>query len=151
MRLVAKTESEAETRALGQRIGARLQAGDVVTLSGPLGAGKTVLAQGLAAGMGVEEPVSSPTFALIHEYRGRLPVWHVDAYRLGSAAEGYEIGLTELFGAGGVVLMEWPERVAGLLPPDRLAIELIPRLEDQRELRLTVHGCASPTVLAGIG
>ena len=76
--------SAAETRRLGERLGRRLGPGDVVTLSGDLGAGKTALSQGIGAGLEVSEPVSSPTFALVHEYAGRVPVWHLDVYRLRS-------------------------------------------------------------------
>src|SRR5262249_49915787 len=103
---------------------ATLRAGDVVCLSGPLGAGKTTLAQGIAEGLGVTEPVSSPTFTLVQEYEGRLPVFHLDVYRLRSLDELWDLSYEDLRADGGVMLIEWPERIAPALPPDRLEIRI---------------------------
>src|SRR5262249_26031582 len=123
-RMKLRVETEEEMRALGQRLAARLGAGDAVCLSGPLGAGKTTLAQGIAQGLGVTEPVSSPTFTLVQEYAGRLPVFHLDGYRLRSLDELWDLSYEDLQAAGGVMLIEWPERLTPVLPPDRLEIRI---------------------------
>jgi tRNA threonylcarbamoyladenosine biosynthesis protein TsaE len=111
------THSEQETRAVAQQLATTLKAGDVVLLSGNLGAGKTAFVRGLAAGLGIDpEEVSSPTFTLIHEYRGgRLTLYHVDLYRLDEAATT-ELGLEEMGVADGVLAIEWPERLSHSMP-----------------------------------
>ncbi len=108
-----------ETRALGQQFAAFFAPGDVVALSGELGSGKTCFVQGVVEGLGGKrDDVSSPTFTIAHEYDARIPVYHMDLYRLASLAEARAAGLMEYFErADGVCLVEWPERVAGLLPP----------------------------------
>jgi tRNA threonylcarbamoyladenosine biosynthesis protein TsaE len=115
---------EAATRALGQRLGERLDGPLAIALSGPLGAGKTTFVHGLAAALGITGPVPSPTFVLCREYDGRLPLAHVDAYRLAAAEDAYAIGLDELLGGAGVTVVEWAERVAELMPPETLWITL---------------------------
>ena len=107
------TKSEEETQAVARQLATTLRAGDVVLLSGNLGAGKTAFARGLAEGLGIDPgEVSSPTFTLIHEYRGgRLTLYHVDLYRLDSAATG-DLGLEEMGVADGVLAIEWPERLS---------------------------------------
>ena len=130
-----------ETRALGEKLGRRLEAGDLVTLSGELGAGKTALAQGIAAGLEVVEPVSSPTFALVHEYAGRVPVWHLDVYRLRSLDELVDLSWQDLLAGNGVLLVEWPERIAPALPPERL--EVLLEHVDEHSRRLTLTGCGA--------
>jgi tRNA threonylcarbamoyladenosine biosynthesis protein TsaE len=137
-----RTGSAAETRAFGERIGRQLRAGDVVTLSGELGSGKTVLAQGIAAGLGVDEPVTSPTFALVHEYRGRLPVWHLDLYRLSAPQERIDLSWDDLLAGGGVLLIEWPERITAALPPERLDAALRDTGDDTREITLLPRGAS---------
>jgi tRNA threonylcarbamoyladenosine biosynthesis protein TsaE len=137
--LKLRVETEAEMRALGERIGAELQSGDVVCLSGPLGAGKTTLAQGIAAGLGVTEPVSSPTFTLVQAYAGRVPVYHLDVYRLRSLDELWDLSFDDLRAAPGVMLIEWPERIAPALPPDRLEIEIAPA-GDARDVTVQGYG-----------
>jgi tRNA threonylcarbamoyladenosine biosynthesis protein TsaE len=102
----------------------RLAAGSVVVLEGPLGAGKTTLAQGIASGLGVTDPVTSPTFALVHEYQGRLPVFHMDLYRLGSEEEFDLIGGWEYFSRGGVCLIEWAGRLGEALDLPRWILTL---------------------------
>src|SRR6059058_3660211 len=104
------TSSAQETDATGERLGATLGAGDVVALSGELGAGKTVFVQGLVRALGVTTGATSPTFVIVNEYRGRLPVHHVDAYRTESLAELMDVGLLELMGGDGVTLLEWADR-----------------------------------------
>jgi tRNA threonylcarbamoyladenosine biosynthesis protein TsaE len=112
-----RLEDAEATRALGREIAARLAPGDVLALSGDLGAGKTTLTQGLADGLGIAADVLSPTFALMSEYRsGRVPLLHVDAYRLNGAAEAEHLGLDEYLENGWALVVEWPENIAGALP-----------------------------------
>lgn len=113
-RLVSATPEE--TAAAGERLAATLGPGDVVALTGALGAGKTCFVQGLARGLGVATVATSPTFVLINEYRGRLPVHHVDAYRTSSLTELLDLGLLEIFDADGVTLVEWADKLLPLLP-----------------------------------
>ncbi len=122
--IVRLTSTDAEmTRALGSALACELESGDVVVLSGDLGTGKTVFAQGVAAGLGVTERVVSPTFAIAREYAGRLPLHHLDVYRLDHVQEAIDLGLDELF-EDAVTLIEWGEGVRDLLPADRLEVEL---------------------------
>jgi tRNA threonylcarbamoyladenosine biosynthesis protein TsaE len=113
-----------ETRALGEGLGRTLlRAGDVVVLSGELGTGKTAFAQGVARGLGVTEPVVSPTFTIVREYVGRLPLAHVDVYRLDRLQELHDIGFDELLDEG-VTLVEWGDVAATALPAERLEVRL---------------------------
>ena len=135
-----RSTSAARTRAFGAAIASQLHAGDVVVLTGDLGTGKTVLAQGVAAGLGVQEPVVSPTFTLVREYAGRLPVHHLDVYRLDHVQEAIDLGLEELLDDG-VVLVEWGEGVRELLPADRLEVTLAllpPAVADDDTRRIDV-------------
>lgn len=112
-----ETNSAAETQALAARLAAELPDGAVVCLHGDLGAGKTCFVQGLAKALGVRRPVGSPTFTLINEYKGRRALAHVDLYRVRGAGDAFGLGLEDyLFRFGGVVAIEWAERVAELLP-----------------------------------
>ena len=126
---VYETNSPEETFALGERFGRAARAGEVYTLNGELGAGKTVFTQGFAKGLGITETVNSPTFTILQVYEdGRLPLYHFDAYRIEDADEADEIGCDEFFGGSGVCIVEWAERIAELLPADRreLVIEKNP-------------------------
>ena len=117
--------SAEETRALGRRLGELLRPGDIVTLEGPYGAGKTTLVQGVAEGLGIGQPVTSPSFALVNEYLdGRVPLFHLDLYRLGGALEALELDLDAYLARGGALAVEWPEAALELLPDDRLALRL---------------------------
>jgi len=113
-----------ETQLWGRMLGAALRAGDVIALIGDLGAGKTTLTQALARGMQISEPVTSPTFALAQEYPGRVPLFHFDPYRLESAEAFAEIGFEEYFERGGVIVVEWADKIAPLLPEARLTLML---------------------------
>jgi len=110
------TASADETRALAARLAPHLQAGDVVVLVGDLGSGKTTFAQGVARGLGVEGPVTSPSFTLVQQYEGRLPVAHVDVYRLDRIQELHDLGFEELVDGAGVTLVEWGDAVAQAMP-----------------------------------
>jgi tRNA threonylcarbamoyladenosine biosynthesis protein TsaE len=140
------TQTEEETRAVGEALGRRLGPGDVVCLEGPLGAGKTTLAQGIARGLEVEDVVNSPTFTLVQEYAGRLPIFHLDVYRLGGPEEAADLAIPEMIAAGGVLMIEWPERIGPLLPADRLTIHLQPD-GDARRLTAAAHGPRAASVL----
>jgi tRNA threonylcarbamoyladenosine biosynthesis protein TsaE len=136
------TRGDEETAALGRELGTTLQPGDVVLLGGELGAGKTVLARGIAEGLGVPpSDVSSPTFALIHEYRGRLRVFHVDLYRLHAAQEIEDLGLDEL-AASGVVIVEWPEKLPRAVP-GAILVRIEDAGGDEREIRISERSQAA--------
>jgi tRNA threonylcarbamoyladenosine biosynthesis protein TsaE len=113
------SRSPEETQAVGEQLGARLTAGAVVACTGELGAGKTCFLQGLARGLGVTADVTSPTFVLINQYRGRLPVYHLDAYRTGSLTELVDLGLEEMLHGDGVTVVEWADKLLPLLPAAR--------------------------------
>ena len=132
--------SPAETHHFGEALGRLLQPGDLVTLSGELGAGKTALAQGIGAGLGVTEPVSSPTFALVHEYQGRMTVWHLDVYRVRSLDELIDLSWQDLLRGAGVVIVEWPERISEALPAERLDIVMEHVDESTRRIRVAPLG-----------
>ena len=117
MEKVIETNSAEETFALGKEIGESARPGDVITLNGDLGVGKTVFTQGVAAGLGITGPVSSPTFTIVQIYeQGRLPLYHYDVYRLGDVEEMEEIGYEDAFYGQGVTLVEWASRIEEILP-----------------------------------
>lgn len=134
--LTVVSQSPEETQALARRLAARLGPGDVVACYGELGSGKTCFIQGLAEGLGVEGPVTSPTFILIGEYQGRLPVYHIDLYRLDSFEEILALGVEECLYGRGVTLIEWAEKLEPLLPPHAIRVRLQGLGEEPREIRL---------------
>ena len=138
---VFHTASEEQTIALGERLAASLPRGAVVLLIGNLGAGKTTLAKGIVKGLGAALPddVSSPTFTLIHEYGAPVAVYHVDLYRIDSAADAATLGLDDLFEGGKIVLIEWGERFPQLMPPEHIEIRLRTLDDDQREIIVSDH------------
>jgi tRNA threonylcarbamoyladenosine biosynthesis protein TsaE len=120
------SNSPAATLALGKRVGERLTPGAFIALTGELGCGKTLLTRGICDGLGVPlRQVCSPTFMLVNEYRGRLPVFHMDLYRLSGIDDGFEIGIMDYFAraVSGVIIIEWAEKISSVLPPDILKIE----------------------------
>jgi len=144
MKVVSR--SAQETQALGERLGARLGTGDVVACVGPLGAGKTCFLQGLARGLGVMTDVTSPTFVLVNQYRGRLPVYHVDAYRTGSLTELVDLGLEEMLHGEGVTVVEWADKLLPLLPPRTVTVTIAGLGDEPRQIEL-----AGPAeILAGV-
>ena len=139
------SESPEMTRALGRRIGRVLQPGDCIALAGPLGAGKTELVKGIAAGAEVPPGVTinSPTFVIVNEYPGRVYLHHVDAYRLGGTEELAAIGFVEMLQSGGAVIVEWADRVEALMPAGRLTICMEHAGERARRLTFQASGPAS--------
>jgi tRNA threonylcarbamoyladenosine biosynthesis protein TsaE len=128
-REVIRTASAEATRALGRRLGELLRPGDLVTLAGPFGAGKTTLVQGIGDGLGIVDHLTSPSFTLVNEYLpaesgARLPFFHFDLYRLEGAAAALDLGLDDYFDRRGAIAIEWPEAAAPALPVDRLDLEL---------------------------
>jgi tRNA threonylcarbamoyladenosine biosynthesis protein TsaE len=122
--IVATTASVEETRLLGEALAALAGPGDVVVLAGDLGAGKTAFVQGFGRGLGVQERITSPTFTLVHVYDGTLAIHHLDVYRLEHLSEASDLGLAEMLDDGGVVLIEWGDAIARLLPHDHLDVRL---------------------------
>ena len=136
-----RTNSAEETRKLGEKLAEELRAGDVILLEGPLGAGKSELARGVARGLDVRETVTSPSFTILNVYdSGRVPLYHFDWYRLESAEELFEMGMEEYLGGDGIALVEWPGRCPEALPADFLMIEVLPGEGNERTLRTVRHG-----------
>jgi tRNA threonylcarbamoyladenosine biosynthesis protein TsaE len=131
-----ETHSADETRAFGAHLSSAARAGDRIALVGPLGAGKTQLAKGFAAGLGVEEVVNSPSFTLMAEYHGRLALFHQDLYRLAGAEEALAGGMLDERQAEGVTLTEWADRLPTEIDPERLTIRLVLLGGDGRRLQL---------------
>jgi tRNA threonylcarbamoyladenosine biosynthesis protein TsaE len=144
-RLEFTSHSPEQTARLGMRLGEMAQPGDVIALSGALGAGKTAFAIGFGAGWDAQEPVNSPTFVFVHEHHrpaDEVRLYHVDCYRLNSFADAESVGLSDIVAAGGVLLLEWPERVENLLPVERLWIMFspLPDAPTRRLLRFDASG-----------
>lgn len=138
IKIVTKTPQELSY--LGERMAQLVQPGDFIALDGDLGAGKTLWTQGLAQGLHIEEDISSPTFTIIHEYEsGRLPLYHMDVYRLKQPEELYDLGYEEYFYGEGVTVVEWAQIVAPLLPDAYLGIEILV-VPEGRELCFAPHG-----------
>ncbi|MCB9099508.1 MAG: tRNA (adenosine(37)-N6)-threonylcarbamoyltransferase complex ATPase subunit type 1 TsaE [Anaerolineales bacterium] len=134
------SHSETQTRRLGMRLAPLLQAGDVVALIGDLGSGKTRWIQGVCQGLDVTDPVISPTFTLVNEYRGRLPVYHIDLYRLADAAESLSFGLEEYLYGNGITLVEWADKALDYFPKSYLAIELYYLEDTKRRVVMRPYG-----------
>lgn len=130
------SRSAEETQRLGRLLGEQAWPGEVVLLVGELGSGKTCLAQGVARGLGITEPVLSPSFVILRQYSGRLPLYHIDLYRIERPEEVADLGLDDYLYGDGVSLVEWAERGMALFPPQHLLIELEFVAETERRLRL---------------
>ena len=141
-KMVTETRSPEETYELGRKIGLQSRPGQVYTLTGDLGVGKTVFTQGVAAGLGITEPVSSPTFTIVQIYEeGRLPFYHFDVYRIGDIEEMEEIGYDDYFFGKGICLIEWAELIEEILPDDRISITIEKDLAQGFDYRrITVEG-----------
>ncbi len=144
------SRSPEQTRRIGMRLGGLIKTGDLICLQGDLGAGKTTLVQGMAQGWGALDPVSSPTFVLVNVYRSAnttRQLFHMDAYRIESAPEGEELDLVTML-AEGPLLIEWPERIASILPAERLWIDLEHVSEEHRQLRFRSQGKRYDAILS---
>ncbi|MCB0153902.1 MAG: tRNA (adenosine(37)-N6)-threonylcarbamoyltransferase complex ATPase subunit type 1 TsaE [Anaerolineae bacterium] len=143
------SHSESQTHRLGARLAEYLGPGDVVALEGDLGSGKTRWVQGVCRGLGVSGPVVSPTFTLVNEYHdGRLPIYHIDLYRLDSVAEIETFGLDDYLYGDGVTLIEWADRISGQLPPAHLTIQLHHMEMTKRRVVIRPYGRRFTTLLA---
>jgi tRNA threonylcarbamoyladenosine biosynthesis protein TsaE len=131
-----------ETQALGEKIGRNIDSNTVITLSGELGSGKTSFVQGLARGLDVSENyyITSPTYSIIHEYTGRIPLFHIDLYRIREKDEIFETGLYEMLDRDGIFAIEWPELITDDLPSDYIAICFEFADDDSRKIVITAHG-----------
>ncbi|MDR0540208.1 MAG: tRNA (adenosine(37)-N6)-threonylcarbamoyltransferase complex ATPase subunit type 1 TsaE [Spirochaetaceae bacterium] len=118
------TRTPEETKALGERAGKNAHAGAIIALSGGLGAGKTCFTQGIARALGINEPVTSPTYAIVSEYKGRLPLYHIDAYRLSGEKDFIDIGGEDFLDSDGICVIEWAEKIGRILPPGALYITI---------------------------
>lgn len=136
--LIITTQSEEETKQFAEKLAERLQPNDVLTLEGDLGAGKTTFTKGLAKGLGIKRVVNSPTFTIIKEYAGRLPLYHMDVYRLEESDE--DLGFDEYFEGDGVTVVEWAQFISDQLPNDYLSMTIKRVDETKREIILTPHG-----------
>jgi tRNA threonylcarbamoyladenosine biosynthesis protein TsaE len=142
------SRSPETTQAIAAGLATAAEPGDVVCLWGELGAGKTVFAKGFGSGLGVRETISSPSFVLMGEYAGRLPLFHIDLYRLASAQEVFDGGLLDDRQATGVVLIEWPDRLGGALPSERLDVRIAGGADEPRTLHVEAHGRGPERYLA---
>ena len=131
------TNNPEETHRFGQKLARDLGAGTLIALTGDLGSGKTCLAQGICSGLEVKDYVTSPSFTLINEYQGRLPVYHFDFFRIDKPEETLELGCDEYFYGDGVCIIEWAEKIESLLPEDRIEIKIVRRGETEREFYIT--------------
>ena len=134
------SHSPEETQRFGKELGHLAQAGDVILLVGNLGAGKTCLTQGIAWGLNIDGYARSPSFVVVNEYRGRLPMYHIDLYRLDSIAEIAEIGLDDYLNGNGLCVVEWADKALNLMPPQNLLIKIDLLGDNERKLGLTSYG-----------
>ena len=147
------SHSPAATLRFGKRLGGKIVKGSVIALVGELGCGKTLFTRGLCSGLGVpEKEVNSPTFAFVNEYRGRLPVYHVDLYRINDIEDGFEIGILDYLARAedGVIVLEWAEKVLPLLPEDYLRVQFEVLSPQRRRLEITGSGEKSNALLRGL-
>jgi tRNA threonylcarbamoyladenosine biosynthesis protein TsaE len=148
-----RTKGPDQTLSLGRIFGGMLSAGSMVALTGNLGSGKTVLAKGIARGLGVEDEreITSPSFVLVNEYQGRLPVHHVDLYRLQDAGQVEDLGWEEFISGPGVTLVEWAEKVPRLLPAERIEVHLHWLNPEERSLVFIGKGRAAKALVNLLG
>ena len=134
------SNSPTETEALGEALAARLTAGTVVAFTGDLGAGKTAFTRGLARGLGVPDRVTSPTFTIVNEYRGNIPLFHFDMYRLDSSDALFDIGWEDYLDRGGVCAVEWSENVADAMPDGTVYVTIQRAPEGENARKITITG-----------
>lgn len=130
------TKSPAETHEIAKAFASSLKGGEVIALKGDIGVGKTVFTKGLAAGLGITANVTSPTFNIVKQYSGRLPLYHFDVYRITDPDEMLEIGFEEYLYSGAVVVIEWPELISDLIPQDAITITIEREGEEGRKISI---------------
>ena len=133
------SRSPEETQRLGRELGCAARSGDVILLVGNLGAGKTCLTQGIAWGLDIDGYARSPSFVVVNEYKGRLPMYHIDLYRLDSIAEIADLGLDDYLYGQGLCVVEWADKALNLMPPQNLLIKIDFVSGNERKLELTAH------------
>ncbi|MGC8667270.1 MAG: tRNA (adenosine(37)-N6)-threonylcarbamoyltransferase complex ATPase subunit type 1 TsaE [Chthonomonadales bacterium] len=149
--ITVSSSSAQVTRRIGTAIAARAEPGDAILLEGSLGSGKTTLVQGVAEGLGIPIPATSPTFTLIHELRGgRMLLYHVDLYRINSQEHLEDLGITDLLDGEGLLAIEWADRLGSLLPSSYLHITITMAGEDRRVVRLEAHGAGGQRLLRAV-
>ena len=133
--MIYETNSEMETMEIGRMLGEKASGGQVYCLDGDLGVGKTIFTKGFAKGLAIDEDITSPTFTIVNEYKGRLDFYHFDVYRIADEDEMYEIGYDEYFYGDGVCLVEWAKLIKGLLPKDAIKISISKDLDKGLDYR----------------
>ena len=151
MKKAFTTNSQEETKRLGEKIGRFLKEGDVVALVGNLGAGKTVIANGLCGGLGVKESyITSPTYTIINQYDGRIPVYHIDLYRLKNSSELYNLGWDEYIYGHGACVIEWADKASEMLSEEYLMINIEVTGKDNRKITLHAKGASYKSLLGKV-
>lgn len=141
MKMSFKTKSPIETEKIGFKLGNLLKRGSIVLISGELGVGKTVLTKGIAKGMGIDDYVTSPTFMIVNEHLGDIPLYHFDVYRIDDYTELYDIGYEEYFYGDGVCVIEWPEKIKPLIPEENIFIRMnMGDTFDERTIEIVSNG-----------
>lgn len=148
--MIITTHNPAHTVSIGARLGRLLKPGDVVALVGRLGAGKTTLTRGIAQGLGVDADVHSPTFTLVHEHLGTVPLYHIDLYRLDTPEEAADIGVEDYVHGDGVTVIEWAERAEPLLPEWALRVEISHCGDDARQIAFCASSPRADEILKGL-
>jgi tRNA threonylcarbamoyladenosine biosynthesis protein TsaE len=146
LRIISK--SAEQTNELGEHLGRMLQQGDIICLTGDLGAGKTAFTKGIGTGLDIKEFITSPTYTIINEYEGRIPLFHFDVYRLEGVDEMYELGYEEYFFGDGAVVVEWADLVKDIIPQERLWITILRgKEENSREILFDASGTRYQNIL----
>lgn len=147
--ILLTSNSEKDTYKLGETLGLLLKEGSVVAITGPLGAGKTHLVKGIAKGLGIKDSriVTSPTFTLVNEYLGRVPIYHIDVYRLTGINEMYDLGCDEMLWGKGVTIIEWADRVKGCLPDNIIKITILYETRSKRRIEISSSGMENEDIL----
>lgn len=130
------THSPEETIALGEKIGSKLVKGDVIAMQGTLAAGKTTITKGIAKALGIDETITSPTFCLISEYYGKMPLYHMDVYRLEGGEDFVNLGTDDMIYGDGVSIIEWSEKIMNELPKRTIILKIIPQDDGSRKIEI---------------
>ena len=140
--IIVKTDTPEETEEIGRILGVHLEPGDIVSLIGELGSGKTCFTRGIACGLGIEKtvPIVSPTFTLINEYPGKTPLFHFDLYRIEDSERIFDLGYHDYFYGKGVAVIEWGEKVTNLLPDEYFLVLFLSALDERREIKIKGQG-----------